>query len=116
AGVLGAVAAPRELPADNPLIATLHHQGSVTIWPGPGFSPTPAQRQLQSLGGEIAQALSSTSPPADEDGLLAVLILGPKDRTPFLPDDLNLLSAFAQVSVLALENALGHQTIDLLNR
>jgi transcriptional regulator with GAF, ATPase, and Fis domain len=116
AGTLGPVSAPQELPGDDPLIVTLHHQGSVTIWPGPGFSPTAAQRQLQSLGGEIAHALSPASPRGDHGRLLAVLILGPKDRTPFLPDDFNLLSAFAQVSVLALENALGHQTIDHLNR
>jgi transcriptional regulator with GAF, ATPase, and Fis domain len=110
AGALGPAPMPQELAADNPLLATLAQQSFVTIWPGPGFAPSPAQRQLQALGGEIAHAV------AHENRILAVLVLGPKDRAPFLPDDLNLLSAFAQVSVLALENALGHQTIDQLNR
>jgi transcriptional regulator with GAF, ATPase, and Fis domain len=110
AGTIGSVAAAAQLPGDDPLITTLENQGSLTIWHGPGFAPTPAQRHLQSVGGEIAHAV------AHEGRLLAVLILGPKDRAPFLQDDLNLLYAFAQISVLALENALGHQTIDLLNR
>jgi transcriptional regulator with GAF, ATPase, and Fis domain len=110
AGFVGTPPAETEIGADQPLIETLQRQGSVAIWPGTGFTPTPAQRQLRGLGVELAHALTH------EDRLLAVLVLGPKDRGPFLPDDLNLLAAFAQVSVLALENALGHQTIEQLNR
>ena len=110
AGSVGKTPALTELNINEPLMETLTRQGSVAIWPGPGFAPTPAQRQLQALGGELAQALSH------EGRLLAVLVLGPKDRAPFQPDDLNLLAAFAQITVLALENALGHETIDVLNR
>jgi transcriptional regulator with GAF, ATPase, and Fis domain len=47
--------------------------------------------------------------------LLAVLILGPKGRTPFQQDELNLLTAVTQITVLALENSLGHQIIEQLN-
>jgi transcriptional regulator with GAF, ATPase, and Fis domain len=109
AGSVGTAPAMTEIPGSDPLPQTLTGQGSVAIWPGPGFAPTPAQRQLQALGGELAHALSH------EGRLLALLVLGPKDRAPFLPDDLNLLAAFDQITVLALENALGHQTIDQLN-
>jgi transcriptional regulator with GAF, ATPase, and Fis domain len=47
---------------------------------------------------------------------LALLVLGPKDREPYRSEDLNLLAAFAQITVLALENAAGHHAIELLNR
>jgi transcriptional regulator with GAF, ATPase, and Fis domain len=110
AGFVGSAPAKTELADDEPLIETLHRQGSVAVWPGAGFTPTSAQHQLQVLGLELAHALTH------EDRLLAVLVLGPKDRTPFQPDDLNLLAAFGQVAVLALENAVGHQTIEVLNR
>jgi transcriptional regulator with PAS, ATPase and Fis domain len=110
AGAVGQAPALAELDLNEPLIETLSGQGTVAIWPGPGFAPTPAQRQLQQVGGELAHAMRH------EGRLLAVLVLGPKDRMPFLPDDLTLLAAFDQIAVLALENALGHQTIDVLNR
>jgi transcriptional regulator with GAF, ATPase, and Fis domain len=110
AGFVGPAPSHAELSPEDPLIETLHRQGSVAVWPGAGFTPTPAQRHLQGLGMELAHALTH------EDRLLAILVLGPKGSSPFQPDDLNLLAAFAQVTVLALENALGHQTIELLNR
>jgi transcriptional regulator with GAF, ATPase, and Fis domain len=110
AGAVGKAPGVTELAPSEPLLAVLTGQGSVAIWPGPTFAPTPAQRQLQQLGGELAHALRH------EGRLLAVLVLGPKDRMPFQADDLNLLAAFDQITVLALENALGHQTIDVLNR
>jgi transcriptional regulator with GAF, ATPase, and Fis domain len=110
AGAVGKPPLLVELAPSEPLLETLAHQGSVALWPSPGIVPTPAQRQLQHLGGELAHALRH------EGRLLAVLVLGPKDRMPFQPDDLNLLAAFDQITVLALENALGHQTIDVLNR
>ena len=65
-------ACPERVCGTEPLIDTLHRQASVAIWPGAGSAPTPAQRQLQALGGELAHGLSH------EGRLLAVLVLGPK--------------------------------------
>jgi transcriptional regulator with GAF, ATPase, and Fis domain len=70
---------------------------------------TAAQRQLRQLGGEIAQPLLS------EGALMAAMILGPKD-TPYRPEDWNLLSAFAQIAIVALESAAQHRTIEHLNQ
>jgi transcriptional regulator with GAF, ATPase, and Fis domain len=109
-GYVGSPPVQTELALEQPLIETLQRQGSVAIWPGAGITPTAAQRQLQLMGVELAHAL------AHEGRLLGILILGPKDRSPFLADDLNVLAAFGQVTVLALENSLGHQTIEQLNR
>jgi transcriptional regulator with GAF, ATPase, and Fis domain len=109
AGSVGPPASVSELSATEPLVETLAGQEAVAIWHGPGFAPTAAQRQLLSLGGELAHALKH------EGKLLAVLVLGPKKRGPYQPDDLYLLAALGRVSGLALENALGHQTIDSLN-
>jgi transcriptional regulator with GAF, ATPase, and Fis domain len=69
---------------------------------------TLAQRQLQGLSAEVAQPLM-------HDGvLLAMLVLGPKE-TPYRADDWTLLSAFAQISVVALESAVQHHTIEHLH-
>jgi transcriptional regulator with GAF, ATPase, and Fis domain len=76
----------------------------------PGALTDPAQRQLRFLGGELAHALTH------EGRLLALLVLGPKDRDAYRSEDLNLLGAFAQITVLALESAVGHRTIEVLNR
>jgi transcriptional regulator with GAF, ATPase, and Fis domain len=75
-----------------------------------GQAIDPAQRQLRFLGGELAHALSH------EGRLLALLVLGAKDREAYRAEDLNLLGAFAQITVLALESAVGHRTIEVLNR
>jgi transcriptional regulator with GAF, ATPase, and Fis domain len=109
AGSVGPTPSIAELDAEHPLIETLSRQGSVALWPGAGFTPTAAQKQLQSLGAELAHALTH------EGRLLAALVLGPKSRGPFRPDDLNLLAGLGQITVLALENALGHRTIEQLN-
>jgi transcriptional regulator with GAF, ATPase, and Fis domain len=71
-------------------------------------APTPAQRQLQFMGCEVAQPL------VHEGRLRALLVLGPKDAG-YRPEDLDLLAAFTQITVLALESAAGHRTIELLN-
>src|SRR5439155_7931395 len=78
------------------------------LWYGDPASA--AQRQLEALGGEVAQGLTH------EGRLVALLVLGPKDRAPYQAEDLTLLAAFAQVTALALESARGHQTIEVLNR
>jgi transcriptional regulator with GAF, ATPase, and Fis domain len=71
--------------------------------------PSLAQRQLQFLGGEVTQPLTHNG------RLLALMVLGPKD-TPYRADDCHLLASFAQITVLALESAAGHRTIEQLNR
>jgi transcriptional regulator with GAF, ATPase, and Fis domain len=73
------------------------------------FAATPAQRQLLFLGGELAHPLTH------EGRLLAVLVLGPKD-SPYRPEDWNILTALAQLTVPALANAAGHRAIEQLNR
>src|SRR5207245_960835 len=71
----------------------------------------PIQRQLLHLGGEVAHGL------AHEGKLLALLVLGPKDHgVPYRPADLNLLAAFAQITVPALASAECHRTIELMGR
>src|SRR5262249_20050141 len=72
-------------------------------------SADPAQRQLRLLGGEVGFPLSH------EGQLQAFLILGAKDTGSFGPEDLNLLSAFAQLTVPALISAEGRRTIETLN-
>jgi transcriptional regulator with GAF, ATPase, and Fis domain len=99
----------QELSADAPLIEALQN-GLGLECPAPTESPdTPAQRQLRQLGGEVAQPLMS------EGRLMAVMILGPKD-TPYRSEDWNLLAAFAQITIVALESAAQHRTIEGLNQ
>jgi transcriptional regulator with GAF, ATPase, and Fis domain len=110
AGSVGVPPPQAELPPEAPLPAALATQLAVTVPPRYGEPLSDGQRQLAALGGEVAQALTH------EGRLLAVLVLGPKDRSPYQGEDLNLLAAFAQVTALALESARGHQTIEVLNR
>jgi transcriptional regulator with GAF, ATPase, and Fis domain len=110
AGALGPAPPLTELPPGSPLVEALQKGRSVLTGSRPGASATPAQRQLQFLGGEIGHAL------AHEGRLLALLVLGSKDRPPYQREDLDLLAGFAQVTVPALESAEGHRTIELLNR
>jgi len=70
----------------------------------------PAQRQLASLGGEVAIPLRH------EGSLLAVLIAGGRRGRDYDTDELHLLRSFAQIAALALHGARGHQRIEGLNR
>jgi transcriptional regulator with GAF, ATPase, and Fis domain len=97
-----------ELSLGCPLVEILQTRRALTI--GREEAVNPAQRQLRFLGGEVAYAL------AHENRLLAFLVLGPKDIGAYGTDDLNLLAAFAQLTALALESAIGHSTIEMLNR
>ena len=108
AGSLGEVPTLAELAAEAPLLEAMQN-GLGLQSPASSEEPgTPAQRQLRSLGGEVAQPLVS-------DGtLLAILILGPKD-TPYRSEDWNLLSAFTQITIVALESAANHRSIEQLN-
>ncbi len=110
AGTLGPEPPLTELSPGCPLVEVLRSRGALVARPGPGAAADPAQRQLHLLGGEVAHAL------AHEGNLLALLVLGPKEPGPYGADDLNLLAAFARLTALALESALGHRTIESLNR
>jgi transcriptional regulator with GAF, ATPase, and Fis domain len=99
-----------ELSSGCPLIEALRANGPLLTPPRSSGGDDPAQRQLRLLGGEVAHALTH------EGQLLALLVLGPKAVGAYGPEDLNLLTAFAQVTALALVSAEGHRTIDALNR
>lgn len=70
----------------------------------------PAIRKvLNSLGGVTIVPLQH------EEDLTGFLVLGQKGSGAFTIDDLNLLAAFSQITVLGLVSAEGHKKIDLLN-
>ncbi|MBI3409515.1 MAG: sigma 54-interacting transcriptional regulator [Planctomycetes bacterium] len=97
-----------ELAEGCPLIEATQN-GKIVLARGRSVPWSPAQRQLEYLRGGIAQPL------AQNGRLLALLILGPKEP-PYRQEDLDLLAAFAQITVLALESAAGHRTIEDLNK
>jgi transcriptional regulator with GAF, ATPase, and Fis domain len=109
-GSLGSAPPLAELPPGCPLVETLQQQKeALTARPGSSAGLDPAQRQLKLLGGEVGFPL------AHEGQLQAFLLLGAKDTGTFGREDLNLLSAFAQLTVPALISAEGHRTIESLN-
>jgi transcriptional regulator with GAF, ATPase, and Fis domain len=109
AEALGPAPTLTELSSGCPVVEALASGGAV--WARDRRSiPEPLRRQLQHLGGEVAQALEH------EGELLGLLVLGPKDAGFYAPDDLTLLTAFARLGVLALVSAEGHRTIESLNR
>ncbi|HKI35587.1 MAG TPA: sigma 54-interacting transcriptional regulator [Gemmataceae bacterium] len=99
-----------ELASGCPLVEAVQVRGTLVARHTRLAADDPAQRQLRFLGGALAQPL------VHEGRLQALLVLGPRAEGVYGPDDLNLLAAFAQVTVLALVSAEGHQTIDGLNR
>src|SRR5205814_2314156 len=98
-----------ELSSGCPLVEALAHRGPLIARPR-STTPDPAQRQLLFLGGEVAHAL------LHEGELLGILLLGPKEVADYSAEDFNLLTAFAQITVLALVSAEGHRTIETLNQ
>jgi transcriptional regulator with GAF, ATPase, and Fis domain len=106
---LGSAPALSELSHGCPIIESVRAQGTL-LRRSRSVAVDPAQRQLQFIGGELAHVV------AHEGTMLALLVLGPRDGGPYSADDLNLLSAFAQMTALALVSAEGHHTIDSLNR
>jgi transcriptional regulator with GAF, ATPase, and Fis domain len=98
-----------ELSSGCPLVEALANRGPLIARPR-STTPDPAQRQLLFLGGEVAYALMH------EGELLGILLLGPKELAAYTLEDFNLLSAFAQITVLALVSAEGHRTIEALNK
>ena len=96
-----------ELSSGCPLVESLRAQGTQLLDPvGHG----PASRQLAFLHGAMAQSLTH------ENRLLGFLVLAPRIDGPYTVEDVQVLSAFARLSVLALVSAEGHRQIDLLNR
>ena len=99
-----------ELSSGCPLVEVLQARAGFVARSRPGRTAEPAQRQLQFLGGEVAQALTH------ESKMLAMLILGPRALGSYGSEDLNLLAALAQVTALALESTRVQRTIETLNR
>ena len=97
-----------ELSPGCPLVEAVRETGSATA--PLRLAADAARRQLLFLGGETAHAL------IHEGALLGLLVLGPKEAGAYTPEDLNLLTAFAQITALALVSTEGHRTIDALNR
>jgi transcriptional regulator with GAF, ATPase, and Fis domain len=98
-----------ELSPGCPLVEALANRGPLLVRPRT-TPPDPAQRQLQYLNAEVAHALTH------EGELLGILVLGPKELAAYTAEDCNLLTAFAQLTVLALVSAEGHRTIESLNK
>jgi transcriptional regulator with GAF, ATPase, and Fis domain len=96
-----------ELSQGCPLIEAVREAGVLAL---DQDSASSASRQLAFLHGVVAQALSH------EGQLLGLLILGPRRTGEYTSEDLQVLSAFAQVNKLALLSAEGHRTIEKLSR
>jgi transcriptional regulator with GAF, ATPase, and Fis domain len=110
AGCLGPTPPLVELSPGCPLVEFLRQSpGTLVARSGPVAAADPAQRQLRFLGGQVGYALTQ------EGQLLAFLVLGSKQMGFYGPEDLNLLSAFGQLTALAMESAEGHCTIETLN-
>ncbi len=113
-----------ELSSGCPLVESLLEQSTLALprLGNAGFPPlqeAPGRRQLQFLGGVVAQGL------LHEGQLLGILVLGAPGETRgpgaemtggYTAEDIHLLSAFAQITVLALLSAEGHRKIETLNR
>jgi transcriptional regulator with GAF, ATPase, and Fis domain len=107
---LGPTPTLTELPPGCPLVEGL--QECPTIGPHPlegNGTGSPLVRQLHFLHGEVAVGLMN------EGQLLGFLVLGPRERERYAREDLQLLAAFSQVTVLALVSAEGHRLIERLN-
>lgn len=121
---LGPAPALAELSSGCPLVETLLQQSTLALPLANESVVVPAQavpgpRQLRFLGGVLAQGL------LHEGQLLGILVLGApveprglgaETTGGYTAEDLHLLSAFAQITVLALLSAEGHRKIETLNR
>ncbi len=105
---LGAPPALAELSSGCPLVEALLTRGTLP-YAGANGQGAAALRQLHFVGGEVAQGL------LHEGQLLGLLVLGPKEAGSYTSEEVNLLAAFAQITVPALVSAEGHRTIEALN-
>jgi transcriptional regulator with GAF, ATPase, and Fis domain len=99
----------QELSSGCPLIEEVGVRGTAVLRRR-STNAEPLRRQLEFLGGVVAQGL------VHEGQLLAILVLGPREPGPYSIEDLNVLGAFAHITALALVGAQGHRRIDNLNR
>jgi transcriptional regulator with GAF, ATPase, and Fis domain len=96
-----------ELPPGCPLVEALRQRPALA--PAPA-DVSPAHRQLHFLGAAAAQALTH------EGELLGLLVVAPRPASPYAPEEMQVLAAFAQLTALAVVSAEGHRTIEALNR
>lgn len=103
--------APRlEVVYNDSVLAKLLLKGESVCLDLASMPGDPAVRKiLNSLGGVTIVPLQH------EEDLTGFLVLGQKGSGAFTIDDLNLLAAFSQITVLGLVSAEGHKKIDLLN-
>ncbi len=99
-----------ELSPGCPLIEAVREQGSATAHLRPASDPSRRQLLTSSKAKRAVACLTH------EGELLGLLVLGPKGAGAYTPEDLNLLTAFVQITALALVSTEGHRTIDGLNR
>jgi transcriptional regulator with GAF, ATPase, and Fis domain len=109
AGALGPPPPLTELSSGCPLVEAVQVHGTLLAESPRHAAADPVQRQLRFLGAFLAQPL------VHEGQMRALLVLGAKDNGAYVVEDLNLLAAFAQITVLALVSAEGHRTIEGLN-
>lgn len=109
ADTLGAGPNQSDIPAGSPLVEVLRDKGSLLLQ-NRLINREPSQRMLNSLQAAVATGL------VHEGQLLGILILGTRESGIYTSEDLNLLGAFNQLTVLALVSAEGHRTIQTLNR
>ncbi|MFO0845370.1 MAG: sigma-54-dependent Fis family transcriptional regulator [Gemmataceae bacterium] len=93
-----------ELSQGCPLVESLRATGQQSA------EASAAGRQLAFLQGVVGQAL------VHEGELIGLLVLGPRTEGEFTAEEVQLLSALSQMTVLALLSAEGHRTIEALNR
>ncbi|MCS6975986.1 MAG: sigma 54-interacting transcriptional regulator, partial [Gemmatales bacterium] len=99
----------QELPPGSPLVDALMQSPLVRV-PAVLGPIAPAQRQLVSLGGEIALGLRH------QGQVMAIFIVGRRNVGRYDIEELHLLTTFAQLASLALHSARGRQQIEALNR
>jgi transcriptional regulator with GAF, ATPase, and Fis domain len=95
-----------ELSPGCPLVEALRDQPTLGLAP---LDSGPASRQLQFLHGAVGEALTH------EGQLLGLLVLSARPGSPYTAEDVQLLTAFCQVTALALVSAEGGRTIEALN-
>jgi transcriptional regulator with GAF, ATPase, and Fis domain len=99
-----------ELGDDSELVQALTEHPLVRVQTGGVGSNDPAQRRLGLQSGGVALPLRH------EGQLTGVLQVGPRMPGSYEAEELQLLTAFAQIAALALHGARGRQTIEALNQ
>lgn len=108
-GARGEPPSLHELPPGSPLLKELQSENPLLMVAENGDSETPGQRQLRFLGGAVGCALTH------ESEMRAILLLGKKERGTWTNEDRQLLTAFCQMTALALVSGEGGRRIEELN-